>query len=96
MMMLMMMVNPLDVNNNKFIFFAMFVRQLFLRMVKRPITTVVEGPVLISPIQRRPDGGIRFQLHVKPGAKRSRVTDIGEQSIGVQVGDRRWTIDNLR
>lgn len=27
----------------------------------------------------------RLQLHVKPGAKASRVTDIGPEAIGIQV-----------
>lgn len=39
----------------------------------------------IGPLQKKADGTIRLQLHVKPGAKQSQVTDISETSIGVQV-----------
>lgn len=38
-----------------------------------------------SAVQVLSDGGIRIQLHVKPGARASRLTDLSEHALGVQV-----------
>jgi hypothetical protein len=39
---------------------------------------------LIAPIKFR-DGAVQLNLHVKPGAKVSRIADITENHIGLQV-----------
>lgn len=36
-------------------------------------------------VEGKPDGSLLIRLHVKPGAKRSRVTDVGETSVGLAV-----------
>jgi hypothetical protein len=40
----------------------------------------------------------RLQLHIKPGAKRSQVTDVGTDSVGLQVTDShyKWSIIFVR
>ena len=38
-----------------------------------------------SAIRKSPDGSITLQLHVKPGAKLSRITNIDDHQIGMQI-----------
>lgn len=55
--------------------------------VKNNEKNVVSGSPNISPISLSKDGRICIRLHVKPGAKRSRVISRDEHSIGLQVFD---------
>lgn len=40
---------------------------------------------MMRAVEGKPDGSLIIRLHVKPGAKQSRVTDVGETSVGLAV-----------
>lgn len=57
---------------------------------KKPLNTTTTIPILTGPIKFRTDkeGFVQLNLHVKPGAKISRVAEITENHIGLQVKNR--------
>lgn len=52
---------------------------------RRLLVLLSPPPSMTRAVEERPDGSLLIRLHVKPGAKQSRVTDVGDTTIGLAV-----------